>query len=104
MFHLPGPQFLVLFACLFGVVFVIVHLIIEKHEASLPSDPRIRDPYAIAYLRGDTRELIRVVALSLYLRGLIRIQNLTFQTADPAEIERAQVPIEKQFLQICRTP
>jgi len=104
MFSLPGPQFLVLFAGLSCAVWVIVHLMIEVREARLSSDPRIRDPYAIAYLRGDTRELIRVVALSLYMRGLLQIRNTTFVTANPEEIERAHVPIEKQFLQICRTP
>ena len=104
MFALRGPEFLVLFAGLSVVVYVIVHTMIVTREAGLPSEPRIRDPYTIAYLRGDTRELIRVVALSLCLRGLLKINNATFQTVTELEIDRVQLPIETVFLRLCRAP
>ena len=104
MFTLRGPEFLVLFAALAVVVFVAVHTWIVARETSLPSDERLRDPYAIAYLRGDTRELIRVVALSLCIRKLLSIGKTTVQTVNEAEIDRVQLPIEKEFLRVCRTP
>src|SRR3569833_158405 len=96
MFTLRGPEFLVLFAALSVIVFVAVHTWIVARETSLPSDPRVRDPYEIAYLRGDTRELIRVVALSLCIRKLLSIGKTTIQTVNEAEIDRVQLPIEKE--------
>ena len=84
-------------------MYFVVDALITAREARLPASPRIRDPYLIAYLRGDTRELIRVVALSLNLRGLLAIGKTTFHTLNEAEIERAQLPIEKEILRLCRT-
>ena len=104
MFTLRGPEFLVLFAALSVIVFVAVHTWIVARETSLQSDPRVRDPYEIAYLRGDTRELIRVVALSLCIRKLLSIGKTTIQTVNAAEIDRVQLPIEKELLRVCRTP
>jgi uncharacterized protein (TIGR04222 family) len=104
MFTLRGPEFLALFTGLSVAVFIVVHLLIESRESRLPADPRVRDPYAIAYLRGDTPELIRVVALSLSIRKLLGIGTTTIQTVNEAEIDRVQLPIEKEFLRACRTP
>jgi uncharacterized protein (TIGR04222 family) len=103
MLTLKGPEFLFLFAGLVIVVYATVAAAISSHESRLPSEPRIRDPYAIAYLRGDTRELIRVVALSLSLRGLLKVGRSTFVTTDPAHIDRVQIPLEKEVLVQCRT-
>ena len=100
MFTLRGPEFLALFAGLAVLVYVVVNTVINGRETALQSDPRIRDPYAIAYLRGDIRELIRVVALSLCLRGLLRIGKTTFHTVTELEIDRVQVPIETQVLKM----
>jgi uncharacterized protein (TIGR04222 family) len=101
MFTLRGPEFLILFAGIAVLVYVIVNSVIDARETALQSDPRIRDPYTIAYLRGDIRELIRVVALSLCLRGLLRIDKKTFRTVTEVEIDRVQVPIETQVLKLC---
>jgi uncharacterized protein (TIGR04222 family) len=100
MFTLRGPEFLALFVGLAILVYVVVNTVINGRETSLQSDPRIRDPYAIAYLRGDIRELIRVVALSLCLRGLLRVDKKTFHTVTELEIDRVQVPIETQVLKM----
>jgi len=104
MFALRGPDFLGLFLLLSVTVYLAVHLLIVTREAAQPAEPRIRDPYAIACLRGDVRELIRVVALSLCLRGLLQIRTTTFQTVREMEIDRVQVPIETVVLRLCRTP
>ncbi len=100
MFTLRGPEFLALYAGLAILVYVAVNTVINGRETRLQADPRIRDPYAIAYLRGDIRELIRVVALSLCLRGLLRIDKKTFHTVTELEIDRVQVPIETQVLKM----
>ena len=104
MFALRGPDFLGLFMVLALAVYLVVHLLIVSREAAQPAELRIRDPYAIAYLRGDVRELIRVVALSLCLRGLLQIRTMTFQTVREMEIDRVQAPIETVVLRLCRTP
>jgi uncharacterized protein (TIGR04222 family) len=102
MFTLRGPEFLVLFAGIAVLVYIVVNSVIDARETALQSDPRIRDPYTIAYLRGDMRELIRVVALSLCLRGLLRIDKKTFRTVTELEVDRVQVPIETKVLQLCK--
>jgi len=104
MFALRGPEFLVLFAACAALVYLIVEALISGHEMRLPSDPRIRDPYAIAYLRGEERELLRVVAMSLVLRQLLAVEGKVFLTVNRDEIDRAQVPIEKEVLRLCRSP
>ena len=83
MFALRGPDFLGLFLVLSVTVYLVVHLLIVSREAAQPAEPRIRDPYAIAFLRGDVRELLRVVALSLNLRGLLQIRVGSCE-ADPS--------------------
>ncbi|MEA3180208.1 MAG: hypothetical protein QOI59_3731, partial [Gammaproteobacteria bacterium] len=103
MFALRGPEFLALFAGLAVVVYFAVDALIAAREARIPSQMRIRDPYAIAYLRGDSRELVRVVALSLGLRGLLQVGKATFKTVDAAEIDRVQIPVEKEVLRLCQT-
>jgi uncharacterized protein (TIGR04222 family) len=104
MFTLRGPEFLVLFAGLFIVVYAIVEALISTYEARLPSDTRIRDPYAIAYLRGESRELLRIVAMSLVLRRLLAVEGKTFLTVNSAEIDRVQIPVEKEILRLCQKP
>ena len=104
MFTLRGPQFLVLFAAFAVVVYFIVDALIKTRELRLPSDPRIRDPYAIAYLRGEERELLRVVAMSLVLRRLLSVEGKTFLTVDRAEIDRVHSGVEQQILRLCQKP
>jgi uncharacterized protein (TIGR04222 family) len=102
MFALRGPEFLAVFLALAVLVYCIVNSMIKARETGSPSDSKIRDPYAIAYLRGDLRELIRVVALSLYLRGLLKIDRKTFRTVTALEIDRVQSPIETRVLKRCQ--
>jgi len=102
LFTLPGPLFLriYLIACLLS--FVGVFWLRAALEPEPENFQQIRDPYVVAYLRGELDELIRVVTLSLALRGLLKVDSKGIQTVDPAEIERAQVPIEKALLAACR--
>jgi len=104
MFTLRGPEFLVLFAALAVVVYLIVDALITARELRLPSDSRIRDPYTIAYLRGQERELLRVVAISLVLRRLLGVEGKTFLTVDRSEIDRVQSFVEQQVLRVCQKP
>jgi uncharacterized protein (TIGR04222 family) len=90
---LRGPEFLALFIAICVVVYFLVSGAIAVGERRTPGDaPRIRDPYVIAYLRGGFEELVRVVTLSLVLRGLLQLDAERLRTADPTEIDRADVP------------
>jgi len=99
---MPGPQFLILFVVICVVVYVFVTIAIGMGETGSSAGRRIRDPYLIAYLRGDTDESIRVATLALVLRELLKVNDSAFRTADPSEIDRANVPIEKALLTACR--
>lgn len=102
MLTLPGPQFLFVFVALCLAVHVSVTIVIRMGEAGSSGDRRLRDPYLIAYLRGDVDETIRVATLALLLRGLLKVNDSEFRTVDPSEIDRADVPIEKALLTACR--
>jgi len=97
-----GPEFLALFI---GTSIAVYFLVFAAIAAGEPRSDgmRIRDPYMIAYLRGGLEELIRVVVLSLAIRGLLKISATGIQTADPTEIARADLPVEKAILEVCRT-
>jgi uncharacterized protein (TIGR04222 family) len=102
MLTMRGPQFLLLFAVLAVVVYVLVGRIIAARERERqPSSQRLRDPYAIAYLRGSINELIKVAALSLTMRGLLRVGTTTLETVDRSDVERVGVPIERAVLKSC---
>lgn len=99
---MQGPHFLLLFLFLIFMACLMVDGV-GKPAIAVDGDlVRIRDPYLIAYLRGELDELIRVVTLSLTLRGLLKIDSKGIQVADPSEIERVQVPIEQVILAACR--
>ena len=102
MLTMPGPQFLILFVAICVAVYVCVTVVIGMGETGARGERRIRDPYLIAYLRGATDESIRVATLALVLRGLLQVKTSEFRTADPSEIDRAAVPIEKALLSTCR--
>lgn len=102
MLTMPGPQFLILFIAICVAVHVSVTVTIAMGESGSHAERRIRDPYAIAYLRGDTDESIRVATLALVLRGLLKVSTAEFRTVDPSEVDRADVPIEKALLTACR--
>src|ERR1700679_495721 len=97
-----GPDFLALFIGFCVLVYFAVSVAVLAGDAPSTGEPRIRDPYVIAYLRGDLEELVRVAALSLVLRGLLKLEADGVRTADPTEIDRVEVPIEKVILAGCR--
>lgn len=99
---IPGPQFLILFVAICVAVYVFVTIAIRVGEPGSSGERRLRDPYLIAYLRGDVDESIRVATLALLLRGLLKVNDSKFTTVDPIEIDRAGVPIERTLLTACR--
>ncbi|MBI1866020.1 MAG: TIGR04222 domain-containing membrane protein, partial [Nitrospirae bacterium] len=103
-FDLPGPDFLVFYFFLAGIVIAGVlgaRCLREGGDA-----PRIdsSDPYMIAYLRGGHREAARVAALSLVDRGLLKVKGEDIVTADPSGEALVRRPIEKAVLAWFKVP
>src|SRR5579862_824367 len=95
---LRGPEFLLVYIAVAAWAYGGAYWISLKMESEPRDRTPVRDPYVIAYLRGGLGELIRVVVLSLTLRGLVNFEERGIQTTDPEEIERARVPVEKVML------
>ena len=116
---MPGPYFLMLqFA-------VIVVLVSEAYWTKFRSDPTREvepppvpnkpDPYAIAYLRGGTEELARMVVFSLIQRGALRLQppkkrpisislSQKIEQAPDAAFRLSKNPIERTAFDFFRIP
>lgn len=104
MLTMRGPEFLAVFLLLSAIVYGVVGKSISAHERRRAGDRRIRDPFEIAFLRGGTLELVRVAAVSLNLRGLLRVTGGKLQTVDALEVDRVSAPIERAVLSVCRQP
>jgi uncharacterized protein (TIGR04222 family) len=105
MLTMRGPQFLLLFTLTAIVAyFVLKHLIASRERERWPGNQRVRDPYAIAFLRAGIDELVKVAALTLTLRGLLKIDASSLQTVNPSYAERVSPPIEKALLRACISP
>lgn len=74
-FDLKGPEFLVFYIIL-GIVVTIV-LIILRNLMEMGPVPKIdlSDPYQIAYLRGGSKEVLKIASLSLIERGILHVQD-----------------------------
>ncbi len=103
-FDLPGPAFLVFYMAL-GVV-VTVTLFFRRRQAESGTPPKIdcSDPYLIAYLRGGKNEALRVAAISLIDRGLLKVDETNLVVAHESVGDLVRRPIEKALLREFQTP
>jgi uncharacterized protein (TIGR04222 family) len=76
---MPGPQFLLLYACVIALTLFVCRLLLRRADSTaalppplVPSEP---DPYEIAYLRGGERELTRFVICEMIVRGSLAISD-----------------------------
>ena len=71
--NMHGPEFLAFYGIVSLAVIVIGWLMINSADrtrgADVPELPDKPDPYAIAYLRGGAREVIRLAVFNLIRRG-----------------------------------
>lgn len=100
MLNMRGPDFLALYALVAVLAYRLVAYIISRRERDNGGpDPRqLRDPYAIAYLRGGARELLRVVVLSLTLREKLILEGNKLMSAGAAAEADSAPPIELAVL------
>jgi len=113
-FDLRGPEFLLfyfIFTCAVLIILILLRRIDERPNALKPP---LDDPYLVAFLRGGEQEALRVAALSLVDRGLLKLKSSgasifsseaenQLELADPQAIEAAKRPIEKRVLEAFQT-
>lgn len=76
-----GPAFLAVylaFGCVVCGLLVLARRLLESGAA-----PRLRDPYAIAYLRGGAAEVLRVAVATLIGRGALEVGDSDTLVARP---------------------
>jgi uncharacterized protein (TIGR04222 family) len=114
-FDLRGPEFLLFYLVLSGVVIIALVFLRGMDEPQASSKPPIDDPYLVAFLRGGNSEALRVAALSLIDRGLLVLKGSgtstllsgplggQLETKDPASVDSVKRPIEKEILEAFKT-
>ena len=97
-FALTGPQFLVFYLML-GVAVLGGLYVLRRYAESGPV-PRIdySDPYLLAYLRGGEIETMRVAAVSLIDRGLLKFDGYNLSLVSDKAIELVRRPVEDAVL------
>ena len=98
-FDLPGPQFLQFYFFLSLIVISLVVLLRRAGDSTVVI-PRLQDPYQIAYLRGGKDEVLRVAAVSLLDRNLLKADSAgELTTADNIAIETVRRPLDQAILE-----
>lgn len=113
-FFLKGPQFLVFYIFLLIFLGILLYVLRTQKEAKLFNNLNSYDPYLIAYLRGKSNEVLRVVVISLIDRKLLKIQETKATLLKSAEyklvssnnssINFIKDPLEKALLTKFKTP
>jgi uncharacterized protein (TIGR04222 family) len=96
--ELTGPNFLI-FYLLLGIAVIAGLYLVRRFIESGPV-PRIdySDPYLLAYLRGGEQEAMRVAAVSLIDRGLLKLSDRCVEIVDDKAIDLVRRPVEAAVL------
>jgi uncharacterized protein (TIGR04222 family) len=99
IFDLRGPEFLALYILVGCGVLLLVRARIRAQELE-DAVPRVnpKEPLTIAFLRGGSREVLRVVAFSLVDRGLLLFDGQTLCARPGAASVIPRNPLEKAML------
>lgn len=102
-FDLRGPQFLLFYLLLAGMLLAAVSILRRRLEAQWAGGPMpvLHDPYAIAYLRGGKNELLRVAVISLVDRGLLHASSDNLATTPAGRATQVRKRIEEDLLRHC---
>lgn len=102
-FDLRGPQFLLFYLLLAGVLLAAIPILRRRLEARWTGGPMpvLHDPYAIAYLRGGKNELLRVAVISLVDRGLLHASGDNLATTQAGRAVQVRKRIEEELLRYC---
>lgn len=113
-FDLRGPEFLLFYFIFACVVLIVLILLRRLDDRPNSRKPPLDDPYLVAFLRGGEEEALRVTALSLVDRGLLKLKSSgasifsseaenKLELAEPQAIEAVKRPIEKRVLEAFQT-
>jgi uncharacterized protein (TIGR04222 family) len=95
-FDLRGPAFLAFYS---GAGLLALLLVLLPRRLRFGAPARLRDPCAIAFLRGGEMEAVRTATLSLVGRGLLEERTSGFFGAkDPEAAGSASDPLERAVL------
>lgn len=76
---MPGPSFLLLYLAVVAATLLVCWLTVRRLDttvtAALPSIPAEPDPLEMAYLRGGSRELTRLLAIELVERRFLGVAD-----------------------------
>lgn len=105
-FDLRGPQFLVFYVFLIAATLIVLGVLRRRRDLELSSGSgaRLHDPYAIAYLRGGTGELLRVAVVSLVDRTLLSVGHDRLTRTPIGRDAQVRKRIEQELLDFCATP
>ncbi len=102
-FELHGTEFLAFYVVVGAIAVGLEYVWIRALEGGpLPALP-MTDPYQIAYLRGGAEEALKIVALSLIDRGLLKAGDGTLGAEEKAH-EWVRRRIEKAVLRLYSMP
>lgn len=98
-FDWRGPEFLTFYAAFGAALWWLLGRFLYWREARAEI-PRLdlTDPYEIAMLRGDENEAMRVAAISLVDRGLLKANGDQLKAKDKGAVAHVRRPIEKSLL------
>jgi uncharacterized protein (TIGR04222 family) len=95
---LPGPQFLVFYAIVALLTLGLLYAARAASEAGPAPHLDVSDPYLIAYLRGGTREALRVATVTLIDRGLLQLDESRRTVVTSARFTPPQHPLEQALM------
>jgi uncharacterized protein (TIGR04222 family) len=98
-----GPEFL-LFYVFFGVLVIGGMIWLRnKNEAGPTPKLEMSDPYLIAFLRGDAKEVLRVAMVSLVDRNLLEANGSKLKTHQKVSSDSVRHPVEKTIIENFKT-
>jgi uncharacterized protein (TIGR04222 family) len=102
---LRGPEFLVVYIAIGAGVLVLAWLRMNAGEgADVVGRIDLKEPLAIAYLRGGALEVLRVTAFSLVDRGLLLFDGRTLCAKSKIAGSLVRRPLEKALLERLAAP
>jgi uncharacterized protein (TIGR04222 family) len=104
-FDLPGPQFLIFYLILGGVLTAFLWIFRHHGEqGKTVSAPELTDPYLVACLRAGSAEVWRLATIRLIDRGLMKADGATISVVADAKPEDLPNEVERATLEWFRTP
>jgi uncharacterized protein (TIGR04222 family) len=104
-FDLPGPQFLIFYVILGGVLAAFLWIFRHHGEkGDTVCAPELTDPYLVACLRAGPAEVWRLATIRLIDHGLMKADGATITVVADAQPEDLPNEVERVTIEWFRTP